>query len=987
MLIIILSIVAKIKENKIAEIALKRLEESTHIPIVVNDVSLNIIRRFPLATIKLENVWVGYPENQRISDTLTLKNDTLAFIERLYVSVKSKPLIKGEIDVVKVEIQGLDFGYVINEQGIGNFDFLKDSTRRAENDTSSINLNVILKELMVKDAHCKYTDDQKHINAELDIPRVLINGKIEKENLYASANGLLKLYNCNVKNTKLYRLKETSIDFDMNYARDTVTLNGFNIETNGLALAITGNVVLKDTVYTDVRMQGKDISMAELYAFIPDKTLTGLGIKDFSGILDLDASMQGNLLSSQMPYVKMEIDLENGTVYHTEYPALKNISFSASVSNGKLRNNITTRADIRRFHAETEKGKVDLSLQLDNLDQIQYRLNSNIDVEIGEFKPYIPDSIFWDAAGHLQAKFTTKGVLPDSIDKKYVDYLLETSQLEMTLDNLVLAPNSTFSIDSLSGNLAYNLNHFTAHDLSAKIPSYQININSTSFDALLSGKVNDLGNMGIDLKSYQVKTDYSTLYGDAHIKNFKTPEFVLNSDLKLNVKEIKKFLPDSLVKGASGDITTKLSCYGKINPDSISDQLIDIVFKNSKIRLDFDKVNLESNDTLMNVQGFTGRIFMNPDELYINKLQGVYKSIEFNIDSTKVINLYKTIIENRNEKLLVEGSFKLGELNYSMFTPFMALNKDKTEVKNIPDNEKTGLNTKNYTWQIKGKLGIKSFVYENARADNITGLFNLSDSLYLVDQFKFDGFSGKFNTSVKYEIKDGKERMLWVKNRIEKINVVKLLKDFNNFIEFYDPPAITYKNISGIFTSKVDAQIYFEDDSLIRDKMYILGDSIKLEKGVIKNYKPVKEIEPLLPKGVGNLDTLEFKTINSNIFVFQDAINVPVTIIVSNRLDAKILGNHSFHRDYAYFPHVFLTLMTGKRDRLAKKQNEIGDEFSEKDVSNGIHLKDICKNGDCEQKIDLSGEWKTERDRIKADELLLKLRFHPNLVNYDTGVK
>jgi uncharacterized protein involved in outer membrane biogenesis len=65
-IIILLSVVAKVKENKIAEIVLKKIGESTHVPISINDISLNLLRRFPLATIALKDVWIGSPDRKSV---------------------------------------------------------------------------------------------------------------------------------------------------------------------------------------------------------------------------------------------------------------------------------------------------------------------------------------------------------------------------------------------------------------------------------------------------------------------------------------------------------------------------------------------------------------------------------------------------------------------------------------------------------------------------------------------------------------------------------------------------------------------------------------------------------------------------------------------------------------------------------------------------------------------------------------------------------
>ena len=52
-LVIVLVITAKLSENKITDIALKKVSESIEAPVIIDNVSFTLLRNFPLATIEL----------------------------------------------------------------------------------------------------------------------------------------------------------------------------------------------------------------------------------------------------------------------------------------------------------------------------------------------------------------------------------------------------------------------------------------------------------------------------------------------------------------------------------------------------------------------------------------------------------------------------------------------------------------------------------------------------------------------------------------------------------------------------------------------------------------------------------------------------------------------------------------------------------------------------------------------------------------------
>jgi len=987
LLIILLSVIAKLKENEIAGIALRKIGKSISAPIVIDDISLSLIRRFPLATIKLEGVWLGSPDAFGLSDSLITEEETLAKIEKVYVSVKTRPLFKGEFEIMRVEIKGADLSYIVDTRGISNFDFLINAKQKDISDTTAVSLNVMLKELILRDIHCNYYDSLNLISARMVIPKAEINGEIRGEYIHGSAKGMLKLSDCNYKATNLHFMRETGIDFNVMYSEDSVDVKELIISTDGADFYLVGNAVIKDTVEMDIHIQGTRINIDEIIKYIPKKTLEDIDLQKASGMLNMDAAIKGFVYDSILPEVKMNVVMKNGYIQMAGYPALKNISFTGYLTNGKMMNNKTTSVTIRKFHAETGKSSVDMSFSLNNLDLKQYKINADIEIDLGEFKEYIPDTVISDAKGQLRARLAAKGVFPDSIGNDFIDYLLETSQLDLTFNNLFLALDPTLSLGSLSGQLVYELHHITARDLHLNIPFYRININNASFDARLSGKLSEPSNLGIDLKSFQVKADSCVFYGSAKIQNLKSPEFNITSNIKLNLSEIKAILPDTLVNNLSGEITAQIASGGKLNLDSITNQINDLVFKNSTFRIDFDKVSVDMPDTLMRVKEFSGKLLMKPDTIKINSAHGIYSGIDFIIDSTIIVNLYNSVIRNQASRLYVEGRFGLGDLDYSIFAPLMAGNADATvtseENKDTTSAAKSsGSTAPNYKYLIKGKLRVRSLTYKKAVVENVSALFNLTDSLYLVDQLKFNGFGGKLNTSVRYSVKD-EQKMLWVKNKIEKMNVTRLLEDFDNFKDFYEP-AITNENLSGILSSKFDAQVYFRGDSMIRNKMYVRGD-IKLEKGGIYNYQPVKDQERNL-EGINNLDTLEFKTINTNIFVFQDAVYVPSTLVISNKLDATALGMQSFGEDYSYHFIVYISdILYGKSDKRIRKQDEMGEEITSAGRK-GILIKSYSIDGKSHSGRDNKSDQEKMRSRVKVSEGLLNLRFHPYVVNYNTGV-
>ena len=281
--------------------------------------------------------------------------------------------------------------------------------------------------------------------------------------------------------------------------------------------------------------------------------------------------------------------------------------------------------------------------------------------------------------------------------------------------------------------------------------------------------------------------------------------------------------------------------------------------------------------------------------------------------------MYNTLIRNQPEKLLVETRVNLGHLDYSMFAPFMVT--DTTQAPSNKENNAEPAQSK-YTMEVKGAFGIKSLTYDSIIVKDISSLFNVTDSVYIIDQFKFKAFDGEMNSSVKYSLKPENKSVIETKHIVNKMDINKLLADFNNFEDYYEP-AIKAENLSGLFSTNLYTRVNMIGDSLIMNDVRVKGD-IKLEDGGVYNYEPATSLSKFT--GIDELDNIKFKTLNSNIFVFKNAIFVPETFISSTAVNIKAYGMQSFGDDYEYHLEIKLSdILFGKSKKQKRKESKSGD--------------------------------------------------------------
>jgi len=506
--------------------------------------------------------------------------------------------------------------------------------------------------------------------------------------------------------------------------------------------------------------------------------------------------------------------------------------------------------------------------------------------------------------------------------------------------------------------------------------------------------------MGLDIKNFNIYANGCAFTGSAKLKNFEDPNYEIYSKIKLNLGDIKKLIPDSLVNHLSGEIRADFISAGEINLDSISDQINSLIFEKSSFKLGFDNVSFEMPDTLISINNFSGQLNMQADTIAINNMSGEYSGIEFKLDSTNIVNMYNSVIKNQPERLYVEGIFKLGDIDYSMFAPFIPSDtlevetntttlvkeniEKNTELQASATNPETNPDTKprNFNYQLKGKLFINSFTYDKVFVENISGLFNVTDSLYIIDQLMFNAFDGEMNTSAKYALNSNGETVIKVKNHIEGMDIKKLLIDFEDFKNF-GQPIITHQNITGLISADLNSRFVLINGSLIKEDMRAKGD-IKLENGGVYDFEPAMELAKFTK--INELDNIKFKTLESQIFIFKNAIYVPKTQIVSTALDISAFGMKKFGEDYEYHLQIHLgEILLGKSKKLLKEQSEMGD-IAKEDNRSSIFIVSSSFDGKSKNGFDNKKMKKKMEVKIKVQEKMLDLIFHPKLVSFSTGV-
>lgn len=980
LIILLLILLAEFAEAPVSKLALKNIQKSFGASIKIENIDFSLIKDFPNAQLDLKNVTIkGDPVGQ--ADIMTLQH--------AYLSVKILPLLDNKIEIVRLELENGQANYHVAQNGTSNLDCFLSGTPESEPDTCQTAMLILAPTINTNNLTVNYTDETQKIKATLTLNEISLKLTQDNHSISAGAYGNILINKLHYPNSKVHLMKQTSLDINILYTKGTITLNPVQIISDEANITIAGKIGINNNYPANISIAESTLNLKELSKYIPDSILSCYKLSDIDGTLGISANIEGNLNDSVLPAISADMHLENASCKVLNYPHVTQFNAQLFYSNGTQHCLGSSTIDIKQLELTTPKSIIKLNARVANVSKPAYSFETNLTLDLAELKAFIPDDTHIGMEGSIKGSFNNKGTLPDSIDTSYFDELLKNSVAKITFANMCITMDSTLNIKDLNGIANYSPGQFELDSLSCRLPEYNLMLKPSLIRGSYNGRISNPSELTLNLDSFNIVANNSLLAGNAFVKNGQQVEYNINSTATVNLEDWGYFIPDTLITEHRGEIMADISSEGTLNPDSLYDEAMKLLFKNSQLNLLSNNLSLSTPDSLINIQSLNGAIYLGNDSIALNSISGNFNQTDFSIDSSSICKLYNSILLNNKDTIRVQGFAHLGSLDYDMIEKLIPKD-DPNNKTDLTDTSKYA--PSNYAFEVKGKFGIDRIKYKQAVFENISGLYKLTDSLYIVDQLKIDGFKGCTNSSVKVQLLPNKVKKIYFKNQIHGIDINQLLIDFEDFKQFTNKIYISHVQLSGfISTDNLNGEITYINDSLDMNTIKLTTDII-LENGRLHNYPMTKEMGE--DYNIDNLEDLHFKTIDTKLFVYKGAVYAPLTNIKSNTFDISLFGMQNFNMDCQYHLRFYLKeiLRKGKTDRIERKQankDKRKDDGGTKGLSSLFAIYKVVDGKTV--KSTLEGKDSKERGKmersIKNKEAIYEFYFNPKLVKYNTSIK
>lgn len=462
--VIILLIIGWTKKESIKKIFIENVQNQINADLHLGAVKLNLLRRFPMATVSFHDVVLTAKNNEQPEEllfeagNLKLQFNLLDILDKNY-TIKQLIIRDGRIKLTAYEASGFDhwFNDALNRQSPPEFQF-------------------DIKRLLLYDFGFQYADIKTGQNADLVIHHSRTTGSLSGKRLSFNTKGHLDINTIKSGNFSINEIHSTRFDFRL------VTLeNGFRIEENSL-VSINGQnfdiqgifAVHDNNPWADASIRTRQINLNSWTHKLPIATRNQVLAYEPSGKADLDLVIYGYLDTASPPRIDCQFRMYDASILFNEHKVtIYNINAKGFYSNGQNNPATTGILTISDFSLRVSDSGNTLSgsINVENFNNPITALHLKGSIRASDLTAWIDNDHISESQGWIDADMKLSGQF-NSWEEFFSPKLLDAN-FEGTLGlrdvRFITKKNLLLPYEEFNGMMRFSNNSVEVQNLSLKV--------------------------------------------------------------------------------------------------------------------------------------------------------------------------------------------------------------------------------------------------------------------------------------------------------------------------------------------------------------------------------------------------------------------------------------------------------------------------------------------------------------------------------------
>ncbi|NDG51907.1 MAG: hypothetical protein EBY39_02625 [Flavobacteriia bacterium] len=414
----------------------------------------------------------------------------------------------------------------------------------------------------------------------------------------------------------------------------------------------------------------------------------------------------------------------------------------------------------------------------------------------------------------------------------------------------------------------------------------------------------------IKLDNIQFTANGELVQANATIQGLENPTLITDFKTQMQLPEIEKWGYEHDFKSLNGDAKIKGTYKGKIGLKNkvtydlaMAEKIADLTIDNLSLHIDEQspqlsnaKLSLKLIDDNVNISAFNGTLAKESKIKFVGGIENVFSYLFLNNAELKIAG-------DLSSDWMIIDEFLDETDNISETTQ-----ESKPQAINLPNDIVANIN-----------LNLIDLTFDRFHMRNFSSKISYKNKLLKAKDIVLETMSGKITSNVTFEqVKDGKLRLISTTG-LDNINVRQLFYEFHNFGQ----TTMRHKHLKG----KIDSEIYLRNEwdkyfNPIDEHLYSFID-VKINNGELLDFEPLMMMSDYI--SVEELKRIKFSTLENQIEIKNNLIDIPFMEIHSTAIDIAGAGTHSFDNEMDYEFKILLNEILG--DKFRRKHKKKVSEF------------------------------------------------------------
>ena len=371
----------------------------------IGKIEVSMWKKFPKLSIQLQKV--------TIQGSLPERPVPLARAEKMYLTFDLWDLWDETFSVDQVFLENADVHLFVNEQGLENYDIVKNSIPAKGQTPSTVQFD--LRRIRFRQVQVRYTDTkagQEHsVLAEQADARLFV----KNDDYLILLQGDLRSHYFRVGQNSYFTGKRLRIKGEMQYDNESrkLMIQPSQVFVNQSEFQVMGFQATKPYSFVDLQIEGKNTDVQTLVSLLPESVSKAYAPYESKGRVYFKTSVTGYMQGDLVPQVEAQFGCSNASFYETRLKKrIENASLTGTYTNGKRQCRATSSLQLRKVAGSIGGRLFSGNLSIQNFDNPRLAFNLDGTLDMAAVTAFAPTAVR-NGAGLLTAHVKFEGNLDD----------------------------------------------------------------------------------------------------------------------------------------------------------------------------------------------------------------------------------------------------------------------------------------------------------------------------------------------------------------------------------------------------------------------------------------------------------------------------------------------------------------------------------------------------------------------------------------------